>query len=358
MNQQQTNWLQQQAIELEAQRKLLSSKQGKYKWLMMFANVLKVVCYLAGIVATVLIIFVPPVGFAIAIVVVAMVIMIEKIQTKKSPQQRFVDTLKKEVVPHVFQQVNPKLSYTPTGYNASALEQSGLLNQRFFSKTVDIIGEDYVQGKVKGESAEVVVEFVELKFFKNEVNFGKVGLGCLANLVLIPAQIIHNIIEGKRYTVYDTADIRMVDTTEFYSSMFLSADFASPAHLPAGELFMLPKSNALLTDKLLKTTVPEHLQQVHTANQLVENSYTVYASDARLAQHLLTTHFIKFIEYCADKENTLPVVSFRENSLFMLIPWSKDYFHADLNQPINDAAYFAGFFEQVASFENIVKELI
>lgn len=233
MNPEQQSWLQTQAVALEKQRKSLSGKQSTYKWLMMLASVLKVVCYLASIVAMVLIIFIPPVGFAIALVVVAVVMIIQKLEAKKSPQQHFLDTLKKEVVPHVFQQVTPNLSYTPTGFNALAVEKSGLLNQHFFAKTVDMIGEDYVKGNVQGRvlgnghSDEVAVEFVELKFFKNELNFGKAGLGCLANLVLIPAQIIHNVFEGNRYDVYDSADIRMVDATEFFSAMFLSANFAS-----------------------------------------------------------------------------------------------------------------------------------
>lgn len=369
MNEQQTNWLQTQAVALEKQRKLLSGKQSTYKWLMILASVLKVVCYLASIVAMVLIIFLPPVGFVIALVTVAVVMMIQKLEAKKSPQQRFLDTLKKEIVPHVFKRVNPNLSYAHTGFNALAIEKSGLLNQHFFSKTVDMIGEDYVKGNVQGRvlengsSDEVAVEFVELKFFKNEVNFGKAGLGCLANLVLIPAQIIHNIFEGNRFAVYDLVDVRMVDANEFYSGLFLSA-FLPPSlarPLQDGELLMVPKSQASLTDnikdKLQKTKVPKHLQEVQVADQTIQHNYTVYASDVKMVHQLLTTDLVTFISHHASKENVLPSVSFRENSLFVLIPWSKDYFNADINQPINDASYFAGFFQQVASFERMVKAL-
>lgn len=351
--QQHKDWLQEQATALEKERQSLSMKQANFKRLQTLSGVLKVVCYLVGIVAAVLMLFLPPIGFIIALAVVALFYLIEQIEAKKSPQMQFVDTLKTNVVPSIFQAVNPNLTYTASGFNALAVEKSGLLNQQVFSKTVQVAGEDHVTGIIKTSTSEVSVEFTELKFFKKEVNYGKFSLGCLANIVLIPAQLLHQLVSGNSHGVHDVANIGYTDVNQFYAGMFLYADFPQPV---TGELFMVPKSQASLTDKLLKTMVPKHLQQVSVANPMIEKNYHIHASDMQIVQQVLSDYLLNNIEHHAKTESTLPILSFRVNKLFMLIPWSKDYFDADLNKPITDASYFASFFEQVASFERIVND--
>lgn len=344
------NWLQEKAVSLEKSRKSFNRKNTTYKGLRTTTKILKLVSFVASVVAAILMIFLPPVGFGIAVAVVALYFLITKMESAKSPQQQFVKKLKHEIIPQIFEKVNPKLTYLPEGFNKVAVEQSGILNQIFFAKTIDIYGEDHAKGKIDN----VEIEFFELKFFKNEVNYGKSGLGCLANIFLIPAQFIGQLMNGESYGVYDLADMRVVDANVFYSGMFLYADFHKKF---TGEVLMIPKQQERLEDKLFKLLVPNHLQKIMIENSTIQANYNTYASEEQLGYYVLSTNLIDRVEQLSAAENALPILSFKNGKLYMMIPWSKDYFSADLKQPIEGSAYFNGFFEQVESFEKIVKHL-
>lgn len=345
--QQHRDWLKEKAIALEKSRKSLQLKNTGYKILKTTTKVLKLICFIASVVAVILTIFMPPIGFAIAAGAFVLYLLIGYLEGIKSPQTLFINKLKNEVIPQIFEKVNPQLNYKPKGFNKLALEKSSLLNQNYFANTIDIVGEDYVTGNVDG----VDVEFFELKFFKNKVSYGKSGLGCLANIFLIPAQLIGGFLEGDNQPVVDLADMRVVDANIFHSGLFMYADFHKHFN---GEVLMIPKKQERIEDKIL---APNHLQKIEVENSIIRKNYNIYASQEQLGFYVLSISLVDRIQELSTQENVLPMISFRDGKMFMMIPWSKDYFSADIKQPIEGATYFENFFEQVESFKSIIKSL-
>lgn len=334
-------FLNEQATHLDKQRKKGVRLNIVYKVVVILRVLAKVVTIGLGIINFIFPLLIP------ALIISGVVWLLLSIM--KNPQIVFENKLKNAVLPTIFRKVNPTFDYSPYGYNGETLQNSEFLNKGFFANTIDILGEDYVKGKV----LNIDVEYFEVTFKKEIVNYGKTAAGCLFGLVMLPIIIVRTLLDGDNDEIDLPFDI-VKDTVIFLSGFFMKADFNKKFE---GKVLMIPKSQDGIRDKMYEMFRPQNLNLIAIENTYINDRYNIYTSDNQLGYYVLSQTLIDRIHAIAEKENALPTISFINGIIYFLIPWEQNLFSVDLKTPIKDASYFLPYLEEVASFEKIVKDL-
>ena len=334
------SFLNEQAVYLEKERKKAVKFNRVYRIVKPLRTLLKWV-----LVFLVILNFIIPILIPLTIIVGVFYLLLLMFS---NPTKVFESRLKNRVLPTIFQKVNTNFSYSPYGYNEQTLKDSQFMDKGFFSNTIRIEGEDYV----KGEIENVAVEFFEIKFYREETNYTKTAGGCLLSIILLPVEIIKNIFGDN---IQDEIFVGVIkDTNVFFSGFFMQADFHKEFN---GKVLMIPKRNERLKNKLHEILVPKSLTKIPIENPYINDRYNIYASNPQLGYYVLSPSLIDRIHILSENEKALPIVSFIQGKMYLVIPWNKNFFSANLNIKIESGAYFRPYINEIKSFETIVKDL-
>lgn len=265
------------------------------------------------------------------------------------PKEVFESTLKEDVLPSLFKHINETYNYSAYGYNQNSLQNSEILSKGYFINTVEIEGEDYVSGKIEN----IEVEFFEIKFYKEKINYVKTARGCLLALVLLPVFIIISFFDDDNQ-LDEIFDGPVKDTNVFFSGFFMLADFHKEFN---GKIMMIPKNKDRIKDKFNELLEPKNLTKLTVENAYINDNYNIYASNIQTGFYVLSQNLIDKIHTLAEKENTLPIISFINGKMYFIIPWNKNFFKVNLLQKIEDENYFLTYIQEINEFEKIVKDL-
>ncbi len=335
-------YLNEQAAYLEKQRIKGVRLNLVYKVMTFLKAIAQVATIVLGLINVVFPLLIP----ALIITLVVWILL----SLMKNPRVVFEQKLKNAVLPTVFEKVNPTFKYAPHGYGEQALKGSEFLNKGFFANTIDIRGEDHVTGRIEN----IEVEFFEVTFIKEVVNYGKTAAGCLLGIVLLPIIIIRGLFDGDGNEDDDLPFDVVRDVKVFLSGFFMKADFHKDFK---GKVLMIPKSQDGIRDKMYEMFKPKSLDLMTIENPYINDRYNIYTSDNQLGYYVLSQTLIDRIHEIADKEKALPTISFINGVMYFLIPWDKNLFSVNLKIPIKDASYFLPYLVEVDSFKKIVKDL-
>jgi len=342
MNDDLRSFLNEQAVFLEKKR----IKAVRLNYLFRIIKPLRTL--LKGVFFTLLIInFIVPVLIPAVIITGIALFLLSIIN---DPKKVFESKLKKHVLPTIFKHINETFQYAPHGYNGETLKQSQFLSKGFFANTFEIEGEDYVKGKI----GTIDVEFFEITFFKKQINYTKTIGGCLLSIILIPIIIIKNIFTGDNDSPDDTIVGIVEEINIFFSGFFMHADFHKEFN---GKIFMLPKKNDRLKDKLYEMLDPKTLSKINVENPFINDKYNIYTSDVQTGYYVLSPNLIDRIHTISESEKALPIVSFINGKMYFIIPWDKNFFKASITTKIKDGDYFIPYINEINSFEKIIKDL-
>lgn len=335
------SFLDEKATYLEKQRKKAIRINYVYKIVKPLRSLLN-----AAFVVLVFINVIAPIFIPLLIIVGVLALLFSILN---DPKEVFESRLKNRVLPEIFKHVNPSFQYASEGYNGTTLQESKLLSKGFFKNTVKLKGEDYVKGKINN----IDVEFFEIQFFKEVVNYAKTAGGCLLSLILIPVELFKNIFHGD--TQPDELFVGVVrDTNIFYSGFFMYADFHKDFN---GKVLMIPKKNDRIKDKMFELLEPKNLGTISMENPYIDNQYNIYSSNPTLGYYVLSQSLIDKIHSMSEKERALPIISLINGKMYFIIPWNKNFFSVNLFSKIESGDYFLPYLNEVKSFETIIKDL-
>ena len=204
---------------------------------------------------------------------------------------------------------------------------------------------------------EVKVSFNEVKFYSYPINWLKTIGRILLIIILLPIIIYLAIMnsEGDDGGSDDGGSTFFVrDENNFYKGLFLHAEFNKDFK---GKVVFIPKSLTGFRDKFSQYTDNSNLSPIRFENALIDEKYTVHASNEQLAYYLLSPAFIEGIFEIYSNEKVLPLVTFRDGEMFMTIPWDKDYFNVRLKDKVTGPEYFTKYINEIKSFQKIVEHM-
>ncbi|OUS20111.1 hypothetical protein A9Q93_02005 [Nonlabens dokdonensis] len=266
------------------------------------------------------------------------------------PKESYHDYVKEDVLPQIFKEVHPNYEYHPFGINNEALSNSGFFNKSFFRNNVFIHGEDRVTGIVDN----VTVDFTEVAFYRKDINWLKSFGGFILAILLFPIAILHGLFnqEDGVQPIVEFGFVR--DTIKYYRGLFLYANFNKSFE---GDVILIPKKLESNWDKFSDAVFGSSYSKMEIDNHTVSSNYSVYTTNAQMAYYVLSPSLINSIVQIIETEKVHPMISFRSGKMYMTIPWDRDYFSVDINEPVNGAAYFTNYIEDIKSFEKIIKHL-
>ena len=265
------------------------------------------------------------------------------------PKEAFSNKVKRDVLPEIFKHVNPSLEYSPSTYNEVVLHESELLSKGFFRDTLKTQGRNHVIGQVGG----IDVEFFEIQFYKETVDYLKTAGGCLFNIIAIPVELFKNIFLGDS----SADDVFMgieYDTKLYYSGFFMYADFHKDFK---GKVLMIPKQNDRIQDRVNELLEPKNLQKITVENPIIDEYYNIYSSNQQLGYYVLSQNLIDRVHSMAENARAMPIISLIDGKMYFMIPWYKRFFTIDARNSINGSDYFKPYIEEIRSFEKIVQSL-
>lgn len=335
------SFLNEKAVYLENERKKALRLNYLYKIVKpvrSLSNAIFVVLAFVNIIAPILI------PLLIIVGVIALLLSIIN-----DPKQVFESKLKNHVLPEIFKNINPTFNYHALGYNGQTLKDSELLSKGFFKNTNNIKGEDYVSGKIHN----IDVEFFEVKFYKQVVNYTKTAGGCLLSLILIPVELFKNIFRGD--TQSDDIFVGIVrDTNVFYSGFFMYADFHKDFD---GKVLMIPKKNERLKDRINEIWEQKNLNKISVENPYIDDNYNIYSSNPQMGYYVLSQSLIDKIHVMSENERALPIISLINGKMYFIIPWNKNFFSIDVFSKIENGNFFLPYINEIESFEKIILDL-
>ncbi len=340
MDDQLISFLNEKASYLENERLKAVKINYLYKIAKPIRSLLKVIVILMVMLNLIIPLFIP---LTIVLGVILLLLMIFN-----DPAVVFEAKLKDDVLPTIFKSINKTFEYSQFGYNKKILNDSEILSKGFFANTIAIQGEDYVKGQIDN----IDVEFFEISFFKEEINYAKTATGCLFSLILIPIQLLKSIF-GNDVSLDDMPFGVIRDTNIFFSGFFMYADFHKDFK---GKVLMIPKNNDRKIDKVYEMLQPKNLSILTTENPYFDNNYNIYASNSQLGYYVLSQSLIEKIQIIAEKEKALPIISFINGKMYFVIPWSKNYFKFNLKTKIENGNIFLPYIDEINSFEKIVTD--
>ncbi|MGX7667382.1 DUF3137 domain-containing protein [Flavobacterium pedocola] len=266
-----------------------------------------------------------------------------------NPKVTFENRLKDEILPEIFKQFRPDFEYKPYFYNKASLEKSSFFDKNFFSKFTKIEGDDYVKGSVEN----VAVEFFEIRFYKETINYLKSFVLILTFIVLLPIAIIRAIFTNDDDVATDL-DLVVKEEVNYFSGFFMHADFHKDF---SGKVILVPNNMKSYKDRFMAWLNSDTLSQITLENPFMNEQYGVYASDPQTGYYVLSTNLVERIHQLSVRENGLPIISFINGKMFAALPLKKNYFDVNLKIKVTDASYFLPYLKEIESFENLVKEL-
>lgn len=341
MDDQLKSFLNEKAEYLEKERIKAVKKNYFYKIVKPLSKILKAVIIILLVINIIIPVLVP--------ITIALGVIYFLFYFINDPKEVFEATLKEDILPKIFSYINTTYKYSSFGYNKKTLADSEIISKGFFANTVIIEGEDYVKGQIDN----IDVEFVEIKFYRNETNYTKTAGGCLLSLILLPVEVFKNIFHGDTQSD-DIFPGVVQDTNVFFSGLFMHADFHKDF---SGKVVMLPKKNDRKIDQLYEILDPKNLTKINIENPHINDNYNIYTSDIQTGYYVLSQNLIDRIRIISEKENALPIVSFINGKMYFIIPWNKNFFRFNLNTKIENESFFLPYINEINYFEKIVKEL-
>lgn len=324
------------AIELEKERKKQLFLFQIYRYTV---SPLMILTKIALVVICIITAIFPP-NIIWAIVVCGCFILLNFI---KNPIASYESYLKTEILPKIFKEANPTFNYFPKGINRSSLDKSGIFDKSFFADAISVEGEDHVKGVIEN----VEVEFTEISFFKEKINYLKTSGGCLVTLLYLPIALLKNSNTNDELPFFGVAK----DTINYYKGLYMYADFHKNFE---GKILLIPKKLERFKDKFNKTILGTDYIKIEIENSILQQQYHIYSDDEQTAYYTLSPKIIDaFLELC-QKEEVKPILSFCDGKMFMTIPWEKDYFSIDIKKKINDISFFTKYIQEIESFQKII----
>ncbi|GGG14828.1 hypothetical protein GCM10011344_14300 [Dokdonia pacifica] len=266
------------------------------------------------------------------------------------PRNVYESRIKDKIIPTIIEKTDPNLKYYPYHINYETIKKSGLFNKSFFATYISLTGDDLIQGKVDG----VDVEFGEICFKKEYVNWFKTILLILFALILIPIIIIAQLFGGEGSGNIDELPIGLVKETKiFYQGMYMSADFHK--HF-SGQVLLMPKNLENINDKLDDYFFGTTFKKITVENPLINQAYNVLGTNEQTAFYVLSPAIIQAIEHLHQQEKKWPVVSFQNGTIFLTVPNSRNYFAANLKKKVKDETYFTRYIDELHSLKKMVKD--
>lgn len=333
---------------LDEKAKYLEMHRKKAVFLNYLFTLVRIVRPMVAIVFAILLIinFVFPLLIFVLLITGAATVILYLIN---DPKAVFKSKLKNHVLPEIFRYVNETYTYMADGFNQDTLQQSGFLTESYFNKTIKLRGEDHVKGSIEN----VEVEFFEIEFYREELNYLKTAGGCLAAILLLPVLLI-GLLRGGGGSVELSYGGAVYDEKNFYAGLFMYADFHKDFK---GKVLMIPKENSQMMDKIADALLGTTLSKINVENPFINERYNIYTSVPQLGYYVLSQSLIDKIHGMAEAEQALPILSFIDGKMYFMIPWARDMFQVDVSSEIKDGSHFLPYLQEVSFFEEIVKEL-
>ncbi|PPK93319.1 uncharacterized protein DUF3137 [Nonlabens xylanidelens] len=336
--------LRQNSIQLEKKRRKLKPLALLYGFTVVpIRFLLKVAAVLIVIIG----LFFPPIVlwlFLIGAIYIGLIFI-------PNPKEIYHDYIKEGILPEIFKAVNSNYKYEPFGYNQEDLHSSGFFNKTFFRNNVRITGED----RVKGVIENVEVDFNEISFFREDINWPK-SIGVFLLIIFLLPVIIFRLItsEGGDINAGCGGSLFVRDTIQYYRGLFLCADFNKNFE---GNVIMMPKSIESKWDRFTDSVFGSSFSKIQIENQLINSKYSIYTTNLQTGFYVLSPNLIEAIAQIIETEKVLPMISFNSGKIYMSIPWNRDYFSVNINKSVEGVEYFTNYIDDIQSFEKIIKHL-
>ena len=271
------------------------------------------------------------------------------IKAINKPRQVYESRIKNKIIPTIFEKTDPNLKYYPYHINYETIKKSGLFNKSFFSTFISLTGDDLIQGKVDG----VDVEFGEICFKKEYINWFKTIMLFVFSIIVIPIMIIMILFRGGNIDLGELSIDVVREIKIFYQGMYMSADFHK--HF-SGQVLLMPKNLENINDKLDDYFFGTTFKKITVENPLINQAYNVLGTNEQTAFYVLSPAIIQAIEHLHQQEKKWPVVSFQNGTIFLTVPNSRNYFAANLKKKVKDETYFTRYIDELHSLKKMVKD--
>ncbi len=288
-------------------------------------------------------IFVPPVW----LVCLGFFLLLGLLNKVKNPKSVYEHHFKANVLPKLFKTINPTFEYQPYHTNIDNLKKSGILKSSFLKGNSEFIGEDYVKGQIN----TVDVECNELHFYRIEKNWFKFILLLLTSVIVYPIIIIFCIVSEMEFE--DIGWLSLANEEKmFYRGFLMTADFHKSFK---GDLIMLPKHQKQIVDKLNLNFDTNGYKKLTLENPVVNDLFDIYTKSEQEGFYILSPSMLNAIEeLCVLNSGQVPVVTFSEGKMNVLIPKTHDSFEIDIYKEITDASFFSKNLKDIAILPKLI----
>ncbi len=251
----------------------------------------------------------------------------------KSPDAKFENKFKTEIMPLVFEKINPDLKYSPFDCIPQERVERLLL---FKNKISSYYGEDLVVGKFNG----VKMRFCEATLRTKKYSAGTIAKGFISNILD----------DGDAYD--DGGGDEFSKQVVFFEGLLMEVDFHKAFK---GKVIAIPQRH--INSKFFKQANFEGQQKAETGNTVFDQQYAVFTNDEVMLHYILTPALLeKFIKLGDELEAEI-FLSFINGRMNMGVNWNRNLFECDFAKGIPSIEAFVTLSEEITLFEEIVTTL-
>ena len=328
------------AAELDAKQRKYLRKYKVARYTIVPLNFLLKIGFYVMIVVS--IIFPPALLILVGIIVLWVILYL----VYKDPREAFEEYVKEELLPEIFKKYYPQYFYEPYEYNQKGLQESGFFSKSFFDKSIFTQGEDHVTGSVKG----IDVDFSEVYFYKDQILWFKSILQILFFILLLPIAIVVALFQDGDLEFDGSLIARR--TINYYRGLFVSADFHKD--LQGQDIMLIPRKLETTWEKFRTKIFSSKYTEIKVEHPLINERFKVLTTNTRLGYYALSPSLLQTIVDIIEYERVTPMISLKNDRLYMSIPWQHDYFDVKLTKPIDGYKYLKEYFLDLDSFERMI----
>lgn len=327
------------AKKLERKRKAVFLWAKFYKIVIApLKAILRAGCFILGIACVIF----PPILFYLIICGVAYILL----EIINNPLLVYRDNLKKRILPDIYKELNPTVTYYSSAINREIIKESLLFNQSFFNSKIHIEGDDYINGTIN--NTEFIANDIEI--FNEVVDYSKTIGGCLFSIVLFPIFIVRNLF----------ADYAHEEELPFLGvikkKVIIHKGLFIKASLPIrffGKSILLPKKES--DSKALTSTFAQ--EPIAVSDSFINTNYSIYSSNKNEINTVLTQKRIDLIKAIHTQEKSLPTVTAVNQELYLFIPRKTDLFKVNIYNKIKGISFFDSFLEDINYINTIISKI-
>ncbi len=335
--------LEKEAKSLENKRRSLFVLHGLYKFIV--APIFHIAKAVSVVIIFVIVLF-PPLLIYLAVsggvCIITGLIPAPRIIYKQSVKEKFMT--------RIIANINSALNFSLYSINKVNLRNAGFFGSSYFNDTKYIVGDNNISGTLNDKA----IEFSEVKFYKETVNYSKTIGGCLLSIILLPVFIIRGLLTS----THDDDDVPIFgvikDEHVFYKGLFMFADlkldFSSNFLLIPDE--KLKNTAQFSTEGFGKPLSALKLEQVGFAN-----NYTLFCTNKNSEKQILESSIISAIQNTYLKANLKPILSVVKGNVYMTIPNQGNFLNFNVAKKVGGSAFFEPYINEFERFQKFIESI-